>query len=126
MINIRFSDIPEDVCFQVNGRTEYANAVYQAWQYVRGNVGGLRCFVECPDNLPQEWARVPDMVVPSHCDGLIELYRQWPKVVECASRLLALSEIVEESKVIGGIIEQSVNRDMTHQAVVLPFMRNIK
>lgn len=125
-IIIRFSDIPEDLIFEVGSRTEYANAVYQAWQYARGGVDGLKCFVECPDNLPQEWATVPDIVVPPYWGGLVEIYRQWPRIVECFDRLNDLSEIVDDSRFITGIMDLSENQEDSQEAVVIPFARVIK
>lgn len=125
-IIIRFSDIPEDLIFEVASRTEYANAVYQAWQYARAGVDGLKCFVECPDNLPQEWATVPDIVVPPYWGGLVEIYRQWPRIVECFDRLNDLSEIVDDSRFITGIMDLSENQEDSQEAVVIPFARVIK
>lgn len=125
-IIIRFSDIPEDLIFEVGSRTEYANAVYQAWQYVRGEVEGLKCFVECPDNLPQEWATVPDLMVPPYWGDLVEIYRQWPRIVECFDRLNDLSEIVDDSRFISGIMELPENREASHKATVVPFIKAIK
>jgi len=125
-IIIRFSDIPEDLIFEAGSRTEYANAVYQAWQYVRGEVDGLKCFVECPDNLPQEWATVPDLMVPPYWGGLVEIYRQWPRIVECFDRLSDLSEIVDDSRFISGIMELTENQEASQSAVVIPFIRVIK
>lgn len=125
-IIIRFSDIPEDLIFEVGSRTEYANAVYQAWQYVRGEVEGLKCFVECPDNLPQEWATVPDLMVPPYWGSMVEIYRQWPRIVECFDRLNDLSEIVDDSRFITGIMELSENQEDSQTAVVIPFARAIK
>jgi len=125
-IIIRFSDIPEDLIFKVRNRTEYANAVYQAWRYVRGGVEGLKCFVECPDNLPQEWATVPDLMVPPYWGGMVEIYRQWPRIVECFDRLSDLSEIVDDSRFISGIMELTERQEASQKAVVIPFTRTIK
>lgn len=125
-IIIRFSDIPEDLIFEVKSRTEYANAVYQAWQYVRGEVEGLKCFVECPDNLPQEWATVPDLMVPPYWGGLVDIYRQWPRIVECFERLSDLSEIVDDGRFISGSMDAPESQGVPCNAVVIPFIKTIK
>ncbi len=125
-ITIRFSGIPEDLIFEVGSRTEYANAVYEAWKYARVGVQAMTCLVECPENLPQEWATVPDMAVPPYWGNLVELYRQWPQVVECVKRLEDLSAIVEESRFIEGIIDLPEDGLPIRQGVVVPFIRAIK
>lgn len=125
-ITIRFSGIPEDLIFEVGTRTEYASAVYEAWKYARMDIQGMTCLVECPENLPQEWATVPDMLVPPYWGNLVELYRQWPQVAECAKRLEDLSSIVEESRFIEGIIELPEGGVQPRQGVVVPFVRLIK
>ena len=127
-ITIRFSDMPEDMIFEVANRKEYVNAVYVAWQYVKSDVGALDCFVECPDNLPQEWATVPGLKVPSCWGGSVELYQQWPKIVSCAERMQDLSEVIEDSQGIEGVVDSSITGSLIsrREGVVIPFRKNIK
>ena len=56
VITIRFTEIPEDIVFDVSCRKEYAFAVFEAWQYVRSKAESLQCYVVCPEHMPIEWA----------------------------------------------------------------------
>lgn len=123
---IRFSDAPEDLIFEVCSRTEYAEAVRRVWGYVRSGVTGLKCFVECPDSLSEEWARVPNLIVPTYSENVVALYRQWPKVLECADRVTALAEIVEGSRSIGGAFESDEVDGRGSAGVVVPIFGSFK
>ncbi|MBQ4840132.1 hypothetical protein [Pseudoalteromonas luteoviolacea] len=123
---IRFSDIPEDLVFEVSNRSDYVGAVYEAWRYVRGDCKGLRCFVEAPDNLPQEWASVPGLLVPQYWGNQVTLYRQWLEVVACAERLTDLSEIVSESKYIDGITDMNDVSEGSENSPKKPVLKVIK
>lgn len=104
-IIIRFSNIPEELCFEVGCRTEYANAVKEAWHYAGDSLDELSCLVRCPGNLPNAWEPVPGLLVPGSKGRIVDVYRQWPNIVDFAKRLNDLSEIVEESKYLDGIVE---------------------
>ena len=44
IITIRFTEIPEDIAFDVSCRKDYAFAVFEAWQSVRSEAESLQCW----------------------------------------------------------------------------------
>ena len=100
IITIRFTEIPEDIAFDVACRKDYADAVGEAWQSVRSEAESLQCYVPCPEQMPIDWAIVPGLVVPPYWGNLAVIYRQWPLVVDYARSLLGagggVSRIYEE------------------------------